>query len=505
MLLTTVTGTQTGGTYDDILATNDTTTYYYKVLAINGAGPSCGNNEVAAPYIGNTCTGIIIHQNDPTHPEATAGTATPASLLIDYIAVGEPATSPGNFMFKMKVNDLSTVPPNSRWRITWDSASSPGQQYYVGMTTGPSGPPTFEYGTLADAGVPAVFVISETKVANALAGSNFNADGTITIFAPKSAFGNPQPGDLLGAVGGRTLTGDTPGTNTLERSNAFVDHTFVKAQTDNSYPAATYTVFGNSASCGVIVPPTPTPTPTPTPSCIEDDDARIAYSGGWHLINIAGASGGHFRYHAGNSPQHSASLDFSVSAGSMGSITYAFAKSPKGGTADVYLDGVLRQTVNYAGSAGSTQAPEFKPEYKVQFGSLSAGGHKLEIKNMNGVVYLDGICLESSSSNAEPSSGPGTTSNQAGSASAGQTSSSNYQMPSGSQEISVVAESSLAVPFKLVLVDPSGLTLQTADSVSGIATITRPVTQGGVYVIRVVNLSLGQLQFTATTTPTIRR
>ncbi len=69
----------------------------------------------------------------------------------------------------------------------------------------------------------------------------------------------------------------------------------------------------------------------------------------------------------------------------------------------------------------------------------------------------------------------------------------------------MTAESSLTVPFKLLLVDPSGLTLQTADSVSGIATISRPVTQGGVYVIKVVNLSLGPLQFTATTTPTIKR
>ena len=124
--LATVPGTQTGGTYDDFTATNIATTYYYKVLAVNSVGPSCGNNEIAAPYVGDTCNGITIHKNDPTHPEANAGANTPASLLIDYIAVGEPPSSPGNFMFKMKVNDLSTVPPNSRWRITWDSASSPG-------------------------------------------------------------------------------------------------------------------------------------------------------------------------------------------------------------------------------------------------------------------------------------------------------------------------------------------------------------------------------------------
>jgi hypothetical protein len=268
-LLTTIAGTQIGGAYNDVLPPNDTTTYYYKVAAVNSAGSSCGNNEVVAPFIGDACNGLIIHRNDPTHPEANAGTATPASLLIDYIAVGEPSSSPGNFLFKMKVNDLSTVLPNSRWRIIWNSAAAEtypsvandpvsgdplyAQQFYVGMTTGPSGPPTFEYGTLADAGTPGVFVISETKQGNALAGSNFNADGTITVLVPKIAFGphTPSPtapaiGSLLGAVGGRTFTGDTPQTNKLERSNLFVDHTFVKAQSDNSYPAATYTVLGNN-------------------------------------------------------------------------------------------------------------------------------------------------------------------------------------------------------------------------------------------------------------------
>jgi hypothetical protein len=99
-----------------------------------------------------------------------------------------------------------------------------------------------------------VGVPTETKLANALAGSNQQPDGTITIIVPKSVFGNPQPGDLLGAVNGRTFTGDTPETNTLERSNALMDHTFVKAQRDNGHPAATYVVLGNNSCEGGIVP-----------------------------------------------------------------------------------------------------------------------------------------------------------------------------------------------------------------------------------------------------------
>src|SRR6185295_10571980 len=264
-------------------------TYYYKVQAVNSAGTSCGANEVAAPYMGDTCSGLILHRNEPTHPEANAGMNTPASLLIDYIAVGEP---PGTdtFMFKMKVNSLASIPANSRWRLAWNSFAAEtidpnAQQFYVGMTTGPRGGPTFEWGTLADAGLPAVYAISETKRGDALAGSNFNTDGTITIYVSKSSVGNPQPGDLLGAVNGRTFTADIPGTpeSKLERSNLFVDHTFVKAQTDNGYPAATYMMNGNN----VCMSP---------PLCLEDDDARIAYSSGWHVINYASASSGHFRY-----------------------------------------------------------------------------------------------------------------------------------------------------------------------------------------------------------------
>jgi hypothetical protein len=82
--------------------------------------------------------------------------------------------------------------------------------------------------------------------------------------------GNPATGDLLGAVNGRTFTGDTPQTVTLERSTTLVDHTFVKAQTDNAYPPATYTVVGN-VSCSA---PVPTPTPPKTPAQLQNISTR---------------------------------------------------------------------------------------------------------------------------------------------------------------------------------------------------------------------------------------
>ena len=260
-------GSQT--TYNDTTANDRTKTYYYKVIAFNNAGQSLPSKEVAAPYVGTTCDGLIIHRNRSDHPEATGGyvlsvapegpipspvpTPPPGSavpqLLIDYISVAEPPSKPGYFAFTMKVGNLSTLPPNSRWRIAWDYSprTAPDTEiYYTGMTTqNPGTPPIFEYGTLADAGVPAVLLLSETPISTTAQGT-YLPNGTITIYVPKSAVGNPRVGDLLGAIGGKTITGDTPATNTLERSTTFVDHTFIKGNSDNSYPAATYMVMGNN-------------------------------------------------------------------------------------------------------------------------------------------------------------------------------------------------------------------------------------------------------------------
>ncbi len=259
--IATVSGAQTGGTYIDNTATDLTKTYYYKVVANNSMGSSCGNNEVAAPYKGDTCTGLIIHRNDPTHPESTgAGTAgqppLPA-LLIDYIAVGEPPGT-SDLTFKMKVGDLSTVPPNSRWRIAWtwyhpNNTPTPDQLYYIGMKSDANSNVTFEYGTLADAGVPALLVLGETPLGTPVA--NYTPDGTITMTVSRGAVGNPQIGDMLAAVGGKTITGDTPATDTLERSTTFVDHTFIKGTSDSAFPTATYTIVGGTTcSTGTIVP-----------------------------------------------------------------------------------------------------------------------------------------------------------------------------------------------------------------------------------------------------------
>jgi hypothetical protein len=250
-LLTSVSGNQT--TYDDTTASDPNQTYYYKVQAVNSVGTSCGNNEVAAPYLGDTCTGLIVQKTPPGHPEQQLQGLAPASLAIDSVAVAEPPGT-SNLMFKLKVTSLASVPPSSRWRIVWNSYAAQSydpaaEQFYVGMRTDGNGAVTFDYGTIATQVVGLVIGVPTETSIGPLPGSSFNADGTITLIVPKSAVGSPASGDLLGAVNGRTFTGDTPETQNLERSTLLVDHTFVKGQRDNGHPAATYTLVGN-VSCG---------------------------------------------------------------------------------------------------------------------------------------------------------------------------------------------------------------------------------------------------------------
>ena len=347
------------------------------------------------------------------------------------------------------------------------------------------------------------FCRPQTAPTAVLTAAPLSGSSPLTVNFDGSGSSDPDAGDAIASY-----TFDFGDTNFVTQSSPTISHTYTANGVYNAKLYVTDTrgkLSDSPATVTITVSAAPTPTPTPAQTCLDDNDSRIAYSNGWHLINSTSASGGHFRYHSGASSNHFARLDFNVPAGNTGAISYSFAKSPKGGTAGVYVDGVFKQTINYAGSVGSTQAPEFKPEYRVQFGGLSAGAHSLEIRNLTGVVYVDGFCLENSSSSAQPVSGPGNTTNQSGNVSGGQTSNTNYNMPSGSQQISVVVESTLAVPYKLLLVNPSGLTVQIVDASNGIAVIDAPVTQAGVYVIKVVNLSVGPLQFTTTATPLVQR
>jgi len=255
--------------------------------------------------------------------------------------------------------------------------------------------------------------------------------------------------------------------------------------------------------------PTPTPTPTPNPlpcsgTIIEDDDSHITYSNGWHLINSNNASAGHFRLNEGGSNNHNMSLTFDTPATQWGTITYFYATSTKGGSADVYIDGISKGTVSYYGAAGSNKAPVFGSSRTFTYTATSGGHHTLEIRPIKDAVYIDGFCLGSATPTGTPTAGPGTTTQSSGGENAGEAQMRSVTLPTGTRAISVVVESSLKVPMQLVLLDSSGRIVQTANSSSGVVILETPVS-GGAYIIKTVNLSLGPIQVWSVATPFVSR
>jgi len=204
-----------------------------------------------------------------------------------------------------------------------------------------------------------------------------------------------------------------------------------------------------------------------------------------------------------NSPDHSATLTISVDPGRTGKLTYYYGTSTKGGSAEIFIDGASRGTVNYNGSSGGIKDPVFGA--KIEFANLAPGQHKVEIKNMSDTVYVDRFCLESSASTGQSTSGPGNTATTTSNLSAGQQLLNSLPVASGATAISVVAASNNNLPIKLALISPSGAVLQVAESTNGVAVINAPITQSGTYIVKTINLSLGPVQVWTAATPTVKR
>lgn len=227
-------------TFDDTSASNTATTYFYKVVANKAQGSSCGNNEIAARYRGESSGKGIVVAADPSGDQ-TGAPANP-DLDIETLSVAEPGVGPnaGKLVFTLKVGGDPSATPNRMWRIIWNSPNAPEGQFYVGMTNDSSGAITYEYGTVATQVVGLVLgVQSTTKVGNADAGS-FTPDGVITIAVSRNKVGNPQAGDVLGALTARTF----PAVSDTIRSTAASDSTAGSTGNDNNSNSITYAVVG---------------------------------------------------------------------------------------------------------------------------------------------------------------------------------------------------------------------------------------------------------------------
>lgn len=186
-LLTTVAGDQRGYTDSAITAG---TSYSYALSAVNavGEGPRGPAVTPVAPVVApptDPCTAPVKVLDDPTG-DSTGG--DPAKD-VQSLSFSEPRSiGLGNLAFVLKVASLQSVPVDTTWPVLF--AAPNGTDHWVKMETDAVGNVTFAYGD----GTGYTDPLATSKPADAA--SRYNADGTITIVVPRSAFGINAGGQL---------------------------------------------------------------------------------------------------------------------------------------------------------------------------------------------------------------------------------------------------------------------------------------------------------------------
>lgn len=211
VLIGTVTQTNYNDTSFDPNATNK-----YRVTAVNGMGegPFCGEAVPVVLPAPNPCKlpGITI-LTDPAGDLITpVGVTTYPGYDLRSLSIAEPFGLTDKLVFTIKVEGLTTVPPNTRWPVQFRLASDPATLgRWVEMSADAAGMVTFNYGTFVV--TSGAYGAPNTTVGQADAESNYNADGTITIVLSRSKIGSPAPaavmqGFLIRVRAGNTITPD---------------------------------------------------------------------------------------------------------------------------------------------------------------------------------------------------------------------------------------------------------------------------------------------------------
>ena len=158
---------------------------------------------------------------------------------VQSLQISEPvAFVPNKVVFTLKMQSLATVPPGTRWPVTFN-VGSPAVNYTVRMTNVP-----------ADGATTApIFQVGPTggTLVAADPASTFLPDGTIRMVVPRSAIGNPAPGQALSGFLTRIAVG------VLTPDN----------MPDSLAPSGSYTIVGNAPCLPPNLAPTALLTGTP--------------------------------------------------------------------------------------------------------------------------------------------------------------------------------------------------------------------------------------------------
>jgi PKD repeat protein len=208
--------------YNDRSANAAVATYIYRIVAVNSLGDGAASNSVTlsvTPRVEPTGACVL-----PGVQVLTDPTGDPSDSLAQHditsVSMSEPDALSGKIVFTIKVANLSTIPSGWRWAVRFGAPQKPPadpvvgaqEDWFVSMVTSDNVAPAFTYGSTG------VFQDASrvfTTLGNLDAASNANANGTITLVLPKSAIGNPTPGQAITSIFGSvrlSLPSALPGT-----------------------------------------------------------------------------------------------------------------------------------------------------------------------------------------------------------------------------------------------------------------------------------------------------
>jgi PKD repeat protein len=208
--------------YNDRSTDPSVATYIYRVVAANAKGDGAASNSVAlsvAPRLEPTGACVLPGVQILVDPTGDASDGQ-AAHDITSVSMSEPQALDGKIVFTIKVSSLALVPTGWRWAVRFGAPQhppdhpviGPQEDWFVSMVTSDGAAPAFTYGsTGVYQGASRVFV----TLGNLDPASNATADGTITLILPKSAIGNPTPGQAITSIFGSvraTVPSAIPGT-----------------------------------------------------------------------------------------------------------------------------------------------------------------------------------------------------------------------------------------------------------------------------------------------------
>jgi hypothetical protein len=171
------------------------------------------------------------------------------------------------------------------------------------------------------------------------------------------------------------------------------------------------------------------------------------------------------------------------------SITYFYVMSNIGGTGDVYIDGLFRETLSYGANQQGSENPTFG--HKRTFSGLGGGTHELKVEHRTGAVYVDGFgfaCEERSSADPLAPLFGSATSASAASAGEGPVIERAVTVGANDVDLSLVVEGA-SVPLTTRLLGPAGELLATGGAlIQGLSAsgLDAPLSGPGLYRVQVV-------------------